>query len=114
MKSRALRVALVSASLSLLAGVAHAQTAREDSVNYRPRPDFDPEGLYIDDIFDAVGRVVGAIPRDRKRDPSGSGVLVMPRLQLGSYYDTNVLRTPNNHRSDVVQTARASLDITSD
>jgi polysaccharide biosynthesis protein VpsM len=114
MKRRALRIALFGASLSLLAGAAYAQTARDDSVNARPRPDFDPEGLYIDDIFDGIGRAMGVVPRERKRDPSGSGVLVMPRLQLGTYYDTNVLRTPNNHRSDVVQTARASLDITSD
>lgn len=90
------------------------QTAREEAVANRPRPDFEPEGLYIDDIFDAVGRSVGLVSRDQPRNGSGSGIMVFPRLQFGTYYDTNVLRTPSNRRSDVVQTERLSLDVTSD
>src|SRR5581483_5395173 len=114
MKRRSLCAGLYAVGLALLGGTAYAQTAREDSVAYRPRPDFDPEGLYIDDIVDGVGRAIGVVPHDRKRSPSGSGVLVLPRLQLGTYYDTNVLRTPSNRHGDFAQTARASLYISSD
>jgi hypothetical protein len=91
-----------------------AQTARDESVSGRPRPDFDPEGLYIDDIFDAVGRSVGLVRRDQPRNGSGSGILVFPRLQLGTYYDTNVMRASSGRRGDFAQTARASIDIGSD
>lgn len=90
------------------------ETAREESVPNRPRPGYEPEGLYIDDIFDAVGRSVGLVRRDKPRADSGSGILVSPRLQLGTYYDTNVLRTPSNRRGDFVQTERVSLDISSE
>lgn len=80
----------------------------------RPRPDYDPEGLYIDDIFDAVGRSVGLVSRNTPRDPSGSGILVSPRIEFGSYYDSNVLRTATNRHGDFVQTTRASLDVASE
>jgi hypothetical protein len=90
------------------------ETAREDSVANRPRRDFQPEGLYIDDIFDAVGRSVGLVSRKKPRDDSGSGILVSPRIQFGTFYDTNVLRTPSNRKGDFARTERVTLDVTSE
>jgi hypothetical protein len=90
------------------------ETARQESVANRRRPDYEPEGLYIDDIFDAVGRSIGVVRRDKPRDDSGSGILVSPRVQFGTYYDTNVLRTPSNRQGDFVQTERVALDVTTE
>jgi hypothetical protein len=91
-----------------------AQTARDESVQQRPRPDFDPEGLYFDDLVDGVGRAVGLVRRDQPRPDSTSSVIVYPKLLLGTYYDDNVLRSPNSKRGDFAHTGRASLDINSD
>ncbi len=98
----------------LAAAPAAAQTAREDSVQYRPRPDFDPQGVYLNDLIDGMGRVIGVVPKDQPRSDAGSGVTVWPRLQFSTYYDDNVLRAPSNPKGDFVQTARAAVDVSSD
>ncbi len=100
----------------MLAGVttgSFAQTARDESVQQRPRPDFDPEGLYFDDLVDGLGRAVGLVRRDQPRSDTTSSVIIYPRLLLGTYYDDNVLRSPSGKRGDFAHTVRASLDINS-
>jgi hypothetical protein len=96
------------------AGRAFAQTARDESVQSRPRPDYDPDGIYFSDLVDGLGRIAGVVPKDRPRADSPSTVVIFPTLTLGSYYDDNVLRTASNRRGDFVQTARAALDMSSD
>ncbi|MBV8538664.1 MAG: outer membrane beta-barrel protein [Alphaproteobacteria bacterium] len=93
---------------------ALAQTARDESVQSRPRPDYDPDGIYFSDLVDGLGRVVGVVPKDRPRSDAPSTVVIYPTLTFGSYYDDNVLRTASNRRGDFVQTARAALDMSSD
>lgn len=95
-------------------GGASAQTARDESVQLRPRPDYDPDGIYFGDLVDGLGRVIGVVPRTRPRSDATSTVVIFPTLTLGSYYDDNVLRTASNPRGDFVQTARAALDMSSD
>lgn len=95
-------------------GAAQAQTAMDESVQARPRPDYDPEGLYFNDIVDGLGRVIGLVPRTQPRSDSASTVVVHPSLELNTYYDDNVLRTASDHRGDFAHTARAALDINSD
>jgi polysaccharide biosynthesis protein VpsM len=111
-------VGLTAIALGLsVAGVrssAVAQTARDEAVQNRARPDFDAEGVYFDDLLDGTGRALGVIRKDTPRPDSASGLIVFPRLQLNTYYDDNVLRTPSNKHGDVVETTRASLDVTSD
>jgi hypothetical protein len=95
-------------------GAAFAQTARDESVLSRPRPDYDPDGIYFNDLVDGLGRMIGVVPKDRPRGDAASTVVIFPTLTLGSYYDDNVLRTASNPRGDFVQTARAALDMSSD
>ena len=95
-------------------GGAFAQTARDESVQSRPRPDYDPDGIYFNDLVDGLGRAIGVVPKDRPRGDASSTVVIYPSLTLGSYYDDNVLRTPSKARGDFVHTARAALDMSSD
>jgi hypothetical protein len=95
-------------------GGALAQTARDEAVQFRARPDYDPDGIYFNDLVDGLGRAIGVVPKDRPRSDSTSSVVIFPTLTLGSYYDDNVLRTASNPRGDFVQTARAALDMSSD
>ena len=99
---------------SALHGAVSAQTAIDEAVRSRPRPDYDPNGLYLNDLVDGLGRVIGVVPRTQPRSDSTSTVIVHPSVELGTYYDDNVLRTSSNQRGDVVRTARAALDINSD
>lgn len=96
-----------------LCGPAAAQTAMDESVQSRPRPDYDPQGLYFNDIVDGLGRAIGVVPPTQPRSDSTSTVVVRPSLVLGTYYDDNVLRSPSNQRGDFAHTARAALDINS-
>jgi len=93
---------------------ALAQTARDESVQLRPRPDYDPDGIYFNDLVDGLARAIGVVPKDQPRSDATSTVVIFPSLTLGSYYDDNVLRTASNPRGDFVQTARAALDMSSD
>ena len=99
-------------AIAATAGESVAQTARDEAVQTRPRPDYDAEGVFIDDLIDGLGRAIG-MRRDQPRSDSTSSVIVWPRLQLGTYYDDNPLRTPNHPRGDFAHTAKASLDINS-
>jgi hypothetical protein len=91
-----------------------AQTAFEDSVQLRPRPDFDAEGLFAEDLADGLARSTGFIRRDLSRGDVPSNVIFFPRLQQGLYYDDNLLRTEDNRRSDFALTTLAAVDIVSD
>lgn len=95
-------------------GGAFAQTARDESVQTRPRPDYDPNGVFLNDLADGIGRALGIVSTDQPRSDTTSTVVVRPTLTVGSYFDDNVLRTASNPRSDFVQTTRASIDVNSD
>lgn len=90
---------------------ARAQTAMDESVQRRPRPDYDPEGLYFNDIVDGLGRAIGVVPTTQPRSDSTSTVVVHPTVEFGTYYDDNVRRSPSNPQGDFAHTARAALDI---
>ena len=94
--------------------VAVAQTARDEAVQSRPRPDYDPDGIYFNDLVDGLGRAIGVVPKSQPRSDAASTVQIFPTLTLGSYYDDNVLRSSSNARGDFVRTARAALDMSSD
>jgi hypothetical protein len=112
------RAALLAALLGL--GVATsgepvgAQTARDESVQFRYRPDYLPLGLDLDllltaplSAFDGTGRPV--------RTPTGgaaesAGVwTVYPRLELALLHDDNIFRAQSSTRADFAAIARQQV-----
>lgn len=69
-----------------------AQTAEEDSVAHRPRPDFDPDGVMIPD----------------------TDLLLYPTLQTAAITNTNALKTDQNHHGDFAERISAGLELQSD
>ncbi len=75
---------LVAAGL-LCSTAGQAQTAREEAVMSRARPDFDPIGIEI--FFD--------------EDQPGPPITIFPTIALRSGYDTNVFREREDEKSDL-------------
>lgn len=114
-RPRALLAAAVAAAALLSGAAAQAQTAREDSVAKRPRPDFDPIGLDLDLLVDYVGRAVGAVdgpPRDPRN--FATGWVVAPSFGVAAEYDDNVFRTQNDTRADTLTRFTPALQLSSD
>ena len=74
-------------------GVAEAQTAMEDSVANRPRPELDPIGILV--------------------GPEG-GFLLFPKVELAGEYTDNLFRTNTGESSDVIGFVTPSIKIQSD
>jgi len=83
----------VAAAAAGVHGAAFAQTALEDSVANRPRPDFDPIGL-------AVG------PAESFR--------LFPTLGFATEYTDNLFRTANNETSDEILLISPGFNLRSD
>src|SRR5579859_5247487 len=69
-----------------------AQTAEEDSVAHRPRPDFDADGIMIPD----------------------TDLLLFPTAQTSAITDSNALKTDENHHGDFAARLVAGLGLRSD
>ncbi|WP_159460302.1 outer membrane beta-barrel protein [Tistlia consotensis] len=84
----------------LLAGVAapaaRAQSASQEAVMTRARPDFDPIGIEV--FFD-------------EKKPSAP-ITVFPKLDLHSGYDSNVFRESSNGKADMFSDISPSLRVT--
>lgn len=112
--------ALVLSGLALFGLTpADAQTnsaARADSVEYRPRPEFDPLGFELDRLFtDAVALGEGKSAADPEA-PRGalSSFVVLPRFELETFHTDNLFRTADDTVSDFVTVARPGVRIESD
>jgi hypothetical protein len=79
---------------------AAAQTAEEESVARRPRPDFAPDGIALPDLLDGATRLVSASAREAPRDDAGSDLTLFPTLETDLIADSNILRTENQHQGD--------------
>ncbi len=93
---RGARIGTVAAAVSgaaLLAAGAWAQSARDETVLGRPRPDYSPIGV-------AVG---------------GGGLFtVYPRVTVGTVFDDNVYREEHNRNSDIAVLVQPELRVESD
>jgi len=106
---------LVAALLALVvavAGEAWAQTARDESVSRRKRPDFEPLGLDLDRLLVGPPTVSG-------RGGRGAGAaigsfLVFPRIEFETIWDDNIFRTRQDPRHDWIFRLKPSVGITSD
>ncbi|MHA1570641.1 MAG: outer membrane beta-barrel protein [Alphaproteobacteria bacterium] len=81
-----------------LASLAHAQTAQDDAVANRPRPDFAPSCIRLT-ATDAAGE---------------GGLRLCPTLDVSIAYDDNVFRTQDNRQSDLLTRFKPAVNISSD
>ncbi|MBI3452387.1 MAG: outer membrane beta-barrel protein [Rhodospirillales bacterium] len=96
-------------------GPAAAQTAKEDSVTQRGRPDFEPLGLDLDLVVDKLGRMVGVVDGP-PRDPQNfaTGIVARPSLGIQHQVDDNIYRLQNNPQSDRITVFQPGLNLSTD
>ena len=93
-------------------GSALAQTAAEDSVARRSRPDYDPIGIELDEMLGAIG-LVGKKEIEQKSSPLSSFV-VFPTFGITTDYVSNLFLASGNEVSDKRVTYSPALSIQSD
>lgn len=81
-----------------LPALVSAQTAEQDSVQNRSRPDFEPIGIELDELLGVVG-LVSAKTIEQKSSPLSSFV-VKPSFQVTGNYDSNIFLTESNAVGD--------------
>tara|TARA_R110002072_G_scaffold10523_11_gene48903 strand:+ start:2812 stop:4113 length:1302 start_codon:yes stop_codon:yes gene_type:complete len=105
-------VLAVAVVLPALPGAVSAQTAEQDSVQERARPDFDPIGIELDELLGVVG-LVSAKTIEQKSSPLSSFV-VKPSFGVTGVYDSNIFLTENNEVGDKRVEYRPQVAIQSD
>ena len=93
-----LAVLLSALLLSFASAPVSAQTAKEDSVGNRARPDFDPIGIELDELLGVAG-LVSAKTIGQKSSPLSSFV-VKPSFGVTGVYESNIFLTENNAVGD--------------
>lgn len=91
-------VAALSISVIFLPTLASAQTAEEDSVQNRPRPDFDPIGIELDELLGVIG-LVSKKTIEQKSSPLSSFV-VKPSFGVTGVYESNIFLTESDTVAD--------------
>ena len=92
-----------------LALPALAQTAEEDSVTRRPRPDYDAQGVAWPDLLDGLGRLVSAEAQRQPRDDASSDLMLYPTVQTALIADSNALRRQTGAQGDFAEQLSAGL-----
>lgn len=92
-----------------LALPALSQTAEEDSVTRRPRPDYDAQGISLPDLVDGLGRLISPDSRGQPRDDAASDVRLFPTLQSSLIADSNALRRQAGGQGDFAEQLSAGL-----
>ena len=105
-------VLVVAVASAALPAVVSAQTAEQDSVQNRSRPDFDPIGIELDEFLGLVG-LVSAKTIEQKSSPLSSFV-VKPSFGVTGIYDSNIFLTEQNAVGDKRVEYRPQLAIQSD
>ena len=104
LKTKATRLAVVAVvgfvplPIAFDAAPVLAQTAEEDAVLSRSRPDFDAIGIELDEFLGIVG-LVSDKTIEQKSSPLSSFV-VRPSLGVTGVYDNNIFLTENSTVSD--------------
>jgi hypothetical protein len=86
-----------------LALPALAQTAEEESVARRPRPDFDAPGIPLLDLIDGLDRLISPEAQRQPREDSGSDVTLFPSVQASLISDSNALRRQSGAQGDFAE-----------
>ena len=95
-------------------GAVQAQTAMDDAVMSQPRDGYDPQGVYASDLVFGVRRALGLIRQNQPPNDGLSTLLIMPRFDVSSFYDTNALRQPTHAKGDFAISTDASFEASTD
>lgn len=113
-----LALALAVAVLGAAAGAApgHAQQAQRESVTGRARPEYQPNGIRLDDALKAIGSVNVGRNADvaPEAEESLGSFLLHPGIELETVYDDNLFRQESDEVSDVVFRLMPSFRLVSD
>ena len=97
-------------------GYVDTPTAVQESVRGRPRPEFDPLGIPLNDLANGIGRLVagrdGALPA--KTDAFVGSFVVNSKMELQASHDDNLYRTRTNKTADDLVAFRPSITLGSD
>lgn len=108
-----IRAALVAAVIApAIPAVVSAQTAEQDAVQNRSRPDFDAIGIELDELLGIVG-MVSPKTIEQKSSPLSSFV-VKPTFSVTGGYDSNIFLTENNVVGDKRVEYRPGVTVQSD
>lgn len=96
--------------------IALAQSASQDSVEGRGRPEYDPLGIYLNDALTILGRLniartAGPVPRSA--DTLGS-FMVNTTMELETSYDDNIFRKSTGQVSDTLARFKPGMRLSSD
>lgn len=97
---------------TFLAGSRYRATARDESVRGRPRDEFDPLGIELDEIFGAVG----LISRDDVEGKTTrlASFTVFPRINSTGRWESNIFRVESAKTTDRLRVLSPGLSIVSD
>ena len=99
MQRRRFRIAVLALLAAwVLPVAAHAQTAEDDSVANRSRPDFEPIGIELDELLGMVG-LVSEKTIEQKSSPLSSFV-VKPSFGITGIYESNLFLAETGAVSD--------------
>lgn len=98
-------VGLLGLAIAWTAFPAFAQTAKEDSVAKRARPDYDPLGIESRDLLARMGIAT---------NPVTGSFLIFPVFNVGLEYDDNIFRIETDERSDKILRLKPSIKVQSD
>jgi hypothetical protein len=98
------------------AGPVFAQEAKSDSVQTRPRPEYDPIGFELDRLFSDTAAVFSGRPASDPEAPRSalSSFDVLPKLELETAYTDNLFLSDTDAQSDLIAKLRPSVRIVSD
>ncbi len=110
MKSRLLLPCLLvwSAAAPIL-----AQTAEDESVALRPRPDYDAQGVTLPDLLDGLDRLISPQAREQPRNDAASDITLYPTVQSTLIADSNALRRQSGAQGDFAGQLTAGLSASS-
>jgi hypothetical protein len=86
-------------------------SAEQDSVRLRPRPEFEPAGLELDQLLSAIG-LAAKSTSDRTHSALAS-FLIFPRLDFDMVFDSNLFRG-KEETSDRIHIVSPSVSVRSD
>lgn len=95
-----------------LAGSRYRVTAKDESVRGRPREEFDPIGLELDEMLGAVG-LIGRDEVEGKTTPFAS-FTVFPRINAAGRWESNIFRAESATVVDRLRILSPGLTVRSD